>query len=452
MVAADTIEELGSLRTRGEVAMKNEVEMILKRLSSRLEQEAKPKKVRYQDNVSAFGGSYSAANSVVNLENKFRQISSFPHLSESNTKRISQVLETVWGLQPGQIIDVGGGSGAIAVMILSFLEKKDIPLKNYLLTDIQKQFESPNFTPKVVRECKQYFDLDIIKSSYFDVFSSNLSDLIDLEIDSLFLLLEVIEHVPNPEKFLSKLSATLPLHSKLLLTTPLLGSLETTRGHINVYPTMRLLRMFEKAGLEVENTWTCSNQWSFWILRKVITNGLAEPIGKHLELKKMAAVKPKLLESSPGYRVIYDSRETQDKKNDSLGQKLSRFNGSRLVETGERFSGIRCWFSVSGFCRNATLEFEVLSQDETVILGISMKIPSGFHRGTIIRKAVSSTTYGNQEITLKSTELSPRAIRIRCKGIGAWSVKINHLAFGDMKFDISGWRGLSDLSQINQKS
>jgi SAM-dependent methyltransferase len=142
------------------------------------------------------------------------------------------------------LLDVGGGAGLILKEISEYIRKKGISVRKYSL----------DLSPGMLKIQKKN-NSDIIKLLNEDIKKTSLKNK---EID-LTLMIDVIEHVPNPEEALKELKRIskyvifkVPLEDNLFLNTLNFITLGRKRkrlikniGHINIYNFTKLKKQME---------------------------------------------------------------------------------------------------------------------------------------------------------------------------------------------------------------
>lgn len=99
--------------------------------------------------------------------------------------------------------------------------------------------------------------------------SLQVKDLYDLDADwvsgaaapDVVVLMEVLEHVPDPERALATIARSIPPAASVIFSVPLLGRLEACWGHRSLFDGARVRAMCEQAGLTVHWVEPLFNTW-----------------------------------------------------------------------------------------------------------------------------------------------------------------------------------------------
>lgn len=166
--------------------------------------------------------------------------------SASNLARFRRTLDFV--LPGDSVVEVGIGRGYLGARLL-----RDGGATSYSGLDL---FEE---NAAATRQT-------LAANGYAAAGTADVGDLYELtggDVTGADLLVccEVLEHVPDPERALEVLADALAPGTELLITTPLLGRLETIWEHVAVFGVPRLRRMVERAGLTVHHVEPLANQW-----------------------------------------------------------------------------------------------------------------------------------------------------------------------------------------------
>ncbi|WP_109505235.1 class I SAM-dependent methyltransferase [Nocardioides speluncae] len=164
----------------------------------------------------------------------------------TNLSRFRRTLDFV--LEGDRVLEVGIGRGYLGTRIM-----REAGAASYLGLDIVEE----NATAT-----RQTLEVN----GYAARATARVGDLYDLtradvEGSDLLVCCEVIEHVPDPELALQVLAESLPDSTELLVTTPLLGRLETVWEHVAIFGVARLQQLMERAGLTVHHVEPVANQW-----------------------------------------------------------------------------------------------------------------------------------------------------------------------------------------------
>ena len=172
------------------------------------------------------------------------------YLSDTNRVRLSRVLDFV---QDGdRVLDVGIGFGYVTGVLL-----RDRRLEHYVGIDLKEQFRGA-VTDMI--EANELADRPV----RFEVL-----DLHDLTAEwmashrpDVALVLEVLEHIPDPAGALSALSAALPPETTVLFTVPILGRLEGVWGHVSLFDRARIEEVCGAAGLTIHHVEPVHGTWT----------------------------------------------------------------------------------------------------------------------------------------------------------------------------------------------
>jgi len=168
--------------------------------------------------------------------------------SPNNLARFRRTLD--FALPGDSVVEVGIGRGYLGTRLL-----RDGGATSYLGLDL---FEE---NAAATRQT-------LAANGYAAAGTADVGDLYELTraevaaVDAgLLVCCEVLEHVPDPERALEVLADALPEGTELLITTPLLGRMETIWEHVALFGVLRLRRMVELAGLTVHHVEPLANQW-----------------------------------------------------------------------------------------------------------------------------------------------------------------------------------------------
>jgi 2-polyprenyl-3-methyl-5-hydroxy-6-metoxy-1,4-benzoquinol methylase len=78
---------------------------------------------------------------------------------------------------------------------------------------------------------------------------------------TIVLLLEVLEHLPDPQRALQTIAAALPPRADLLFSVPMLGRVEACWGHVSLFEAARVRRLCDNAGLHVHRVEAVADTW-----------------------------------------------------------------------------------------------------------------------------------------------------------------------------------------------
>lgn len=313
-------------------------------------------------------------------------------VSPTNFIRISSVLD--WVGDEKKIVDIGGGSGLVAAAAMT--EGKNI---RYLLTDISESFRKLDFLPKIFKENRKLLEGGGFATAFFDVERTDDTVVKDFRPE-LVLLLEVLEHVPNPEAFLANLRNHLVPGARVVISVPLFGQLELVRGHVNVFTTVQLLGIFERVGLTVLGSKSVANRWGFWNLEVKDRNETQTPSLYHDAVKWVeqngSEVSRALLGASLEYEAIAQFSQSEPERIRGRGSSVAKFVPLRPplirqeVESG--FSGLRFWLRIRGLIFGGSVNLQFISEDGREVGLARWDLPLGYINNMQIKKVVSKST------------------------------------------------------------
>jgi 2-polyprenyl-3-methyl-5-hydroxy-6-metoxy-1,4-benzoquinol methylase len=88
---------------------------------------------------------------------------------------------------------------------------------------------------------------------------------------TIVLLLEVLEHLPNPDRALQTIAGAISPDAQLLFSVPMLGRVEACWGHVSLFDTHRVRRLCENAGLTVHWVEPVANTWQLLLVSRSST-------------------------------------------------------------------------------------------------------------------------------------------------------------------------------------
>lgn len=163
--------------------------------------------------------------------------------------RLRRILDLV---SPGdRVLEIGTGQGYMAGVLL-----RDRKLEHYCGVDINPRLID------AVQAMAPANDLDL-SSHHVQVM-----DLFDLTPEfvaqhrpDVALLLEVVEHVDDPEAALRTVSSVLDDDTMLVFSVPLLGRIEACWGHLSLFDDRRVQSLCDDADLLIQHVEVVQNQW-----------------------------------------------------------------------------------------------------------------------------------------------------------------------------------------------
>jgi 2-polyprenyl-3-methyl-5-hydroxy-6-metoxy-1,4-benzoquinol methylase len=175
---------------------------------------------------------------------------------QSRIWRVSQFLSS-----DDRVLDIGMGDGWTAGVLAQVVQPK--AYAGVDLTD--GKFDS-------VREMAEVNGIDA--SSWY----LGVKDLYDLTPEwvqqhnpTILLLLEVLEHVPDPQRALTTIANAIGPDTELLFSVPILGRVESCWGHVSVFDTHRVRQLCENAGLHVHWVEPLYNTWQLLLVSRSST-------------------------------------------------------------------------------------------------------------------------------------------------------------------------------------
>jgi len=166
--------------------------------------------------------------------------------SPNNLARFRRTLDFV--LPGDSVVEVGIGRGFLGTRLL-----RDGGAASYLGFDL---FEHNAAATRQTLAVNGYADAGTAEVG--DLYELTPADVTGAD---LLVCCEVLEHLPDPDRALEVLADALPEGTELLITTPLLGRMETIWEHVAIFGVARLRRMLELAGLTVHHVEPLANQW-----------------------------------------------------------------------------------------------------------------------------------------------------------------------------------------------
>lgn len=88
---------------------------------------------------------------------------------------------------------------------------------------------------------------------------------------TILLLLEVLEHVPDPQRALATIAESIGPDTELLFSVPMVGRIESCWGHLSVFDAQRVRRLCANAGLHVHWVEPLYNTWQLLLVSKSST-------------------------------------------------------------------------------------------------------------------------------------------------------------------------------------
>ena len=276
----------------------------------------------------------------------------------SNHVRLRRLLDFV--RDGDRVLDIGIGFGYVTAML-----QRERRLAAYSGIDLKDQFIDAA--------------RDALRANGLDPAGADLEVGSVLDLDpawvatrrpDVVLVLEVLEHIPDPAAALRALARSVPEHAIILFTVPLLGRLDGVWGHVSLFDRGRIEEICAQAGLTVHYVEPLHATWTLVAaavgpetpdrLRPLLEAATAAPRA----LRKAASGRP---HPAPGSysveRVAIDSRQDYRRPGD---------DGEAVAVKG-RLTGAYC---------------EVTAPADAAVTG-GVRLPMG--RPTLIRLELSAT-------------------------------------------------------------
>ena len=171
------------------------------------------------------------------------------YVGRANHVRLRRLLDFI--RDGDRVLDVGIGFGYVTGILL-----RERVLEGYRGIDLRDQFL------RAVESMAAANDLDL-SSCRLEVM-----DVRDVtprwtgaDPPDVVLLLEVLEHVPDPLTALTALARAIPAEATVLFTVPLLGRLEGVWGHVSLFHRRRVEQLCEDAGLTIHHVEPLFSTW-----------------------------------------------------------------------------------------------------------------------------------------------------------------------------------------------
>ena len=171
--------------------------------------------------------------------------------SPTNRARLNRVLDVV--LPGDRIFEIGLGYGYLACLLL-----RDAGVGSYVGLDLTKYRITAT---KALAEANGLAGVPML-FEIGDLYNLTPARVAEHDPD-LFLLLEVLEHVPDAERALATLAWCMRPDAAILFSVPVLGRLEKLWGHVSLFDSARIRAMCAQAGLVVQHIEVVQNCWTF---------------------------------------------------------------------------------------------------------------------------------------------------------------------------------------------
>ncbi|HEX8102549.1 MAG TPA: methyltransferase domain-containing protein [Solirubrobacteraceae bacterium] len=217
-------------RSKGQDALWEEIEL-LERLPS-----GAPRGAQHRP-----GEAEAARAELVPLRrwDKISERSFSTYLGDNNHVRLHRLLRFI--RDGDRVLDVGIGFGYVTALL-----HRERRLEAYWGIDLREQYaeaaraalEANGLDPAAAQlEVKSVLDLD--------------REWMDARRPDIALVLEVLEHIPDPAAALRALATTLPHEATVLFTVPILGRLDGVWGHVSRFDRRRIEAVCAEAGLTI---------------------------------------------------------------------------------------------------------------------------------------------------------------------------------------------------------
>jgi 2-polyprenyl-3-methyl-5-hydroxy-6-metoxy-1,4-benzoquinol methylase len=224
--------------------------------------EGLPEADAHKLHASAYAGQYNDAIAHLpelkrwsRLPDRSRRV----YKSKSDQSRIWRVCQFL--SSDDRVLDIGMGHGWTAGILAQAVQPA--AYAGIDLTD--GKFDS-------VREMAEVNGLDA--SSWY----LGVKDLYDLTPEwvaqrdpTILLLLEVLEHVPDPQRALATIADSIGPDTELLFSVPMLGRIESCWGHVSIFDAHRVRQLCENAGLHVHWVEPLYNTWQLLLVSRSST-------------------------------------------------------------------------------------------------------------------------------------------------------------------------------------
>ena len=204
-------------------------------------------------------------------------------LADQRAAEIAHAAETVGPLDPWPDLPertyatyIGGNNHVRVARVLDFLEQDERILDigfgfGYLTSAVMRtglpaHYSGIDLTQRFVDTTRNGLRANGISDEHVQL---EVGDLYALTREwvaerdpTLVLLLEVLEHVPDPDRAFAVLGKVLPPGSSILFTVPMMGRLEGVLGHSTIYDRYRIEHLCRSAGLTIQYVEPLHNIWT----------------------------------------------------------------------------------------------------------------------------------------------------------------------------------------------
>lgn len=163
--------------------------------------------------------------------------------------RLSRIMSMI---QDGdRVMEIGTGRGYMTGLML-----RDREISHYCGVDIN---------PVLIDSVREMAMVNSLDLSEHHLEPKNLFDLtpefVAEHTPDVVLLLEVVEHVHDPQAALSTVVDALEDETLLVFSVPLLGRIEACWGHVSLFDDVQIRALCHGAGLQIHNVEVVQNHW-----------------------------------------------------------------------------------------------------------------------------------------------------------------------------------------------
>lgn len=264
----------------------------------------------------------------------FSEVRHRAHQRKNEQARFRRLLDYV--LPDDRIFDVGCGLGYVAGILL-----RDGGISSYCGIDVGAH------RVKVARQMAEHCEfadrpVHLEPLSVFDL----TADFMRPHRPTLILVLEVLEHLHNPQEALETVARAAPPDASILFSVPMLGRLETCKGHLSTFDADRLIDLCQGANLIAQQVEPIRNTWTFVLaapetadLSRVMARCKQNPPGASRQTEE---------DGNPEADAVTRQAETNDisqaTPSTGLFRRCMNFwkNGERRVENSRKKDGFVC--------------------------------------------------------------------------------------------------------------
>lgn len=173
-----------------------------------------------------------------------------------NQGRLVRILDFVH--EGERVVDIGSGQGSVGIRLI-----KSGRLERYCGIELSESAVE-SFHGMAAENNVAAADYEIKSGSAYDLASPTIL----AEQPTLITILEVLEHVPDPEGLVAAVAESMSDDTDLLVSVPLLGQIEHDWGHMSVFDGGRLRRLATDAGLHLHWVESVMGQWVFALMSR----------------------------------------------------------------------------------------------------------------------------------------------------------------------------------------